>query len=120
MCRVLYCCTKFQKICSSLSGSKRCANSIFLAKLALYRFNLCIYLHTTPKGHLIKLNLHRTHKGHFSRKTVLIEKNIRSYDVLNGLNSIKFLEIFNINKTPNILSTNELKITFKPLNFARN
>ena len=42
-------------------------------------------LHTTPKRHL-KLE-------HFFRKTIPIEKNIRSHDVLNGLNSIKFLEI---------------------------
>ena len=50
---------------------------------------------------------------------ILIEKNIRSHDVLNGLNSMKFLEILNSDKTPNIFSTYQLKITFKPLNFAR-
>ena len=42
------------------------------------------------------------------------KKYIRSHDVLNGLNSIKFLEIFHCNKTPNIFSTYQLKIlTFK-------
>ena len=56
---------------------------------------------------------------HFFRKTILIEKNIRSHDVLNGLNSIKFLEILNSNKTFNIFSTYQLKVTFKPLNFVR-
>ena len=67
-------------------------------------------LHTTPKGHLIKL-------GTFlKKKNIFIEKNIRSHDVLNGLNSIKFLEILNSNKTPNIFSIYQLKITF---NFAR-
>ena len=55
-------------------------------------------LHTTPKGHLIKI-------GTFLRKTILIEKNICSHNVLNGLNSIKFLEILNSNETPNILNT---------------
>ena len=60
-------------------------------------------LRTTPKGHLTKI-------GIFLQKMILIEKNIRSHDVLNGLNSIKFLEIFNSNKTPNIFSTYELKI----------
>ena len=65
------------------------------------------------------LNLHTTPKGHFFRKTILIEKNIRLHDVFNGLNSIKFLEILNCNKTPNIFSTYHLKITFKHLNFAR-
>ena len=44
---------------------------------------------------------------------------MRSRDVLTGLNSIKFLEILNSNKTPNIFSTYQLKITFKPLNFVR-
>ena len=50
---------------------------------------------------------------------ILIEKNTRSHDVLNGLNSIKFLEILNSNKAPNIFSTYQLKITSKPLNFVR-
>ena len=69
-------------------------------------------LHTIPKGHLINI-------GTFLQKTILIEKNIRLSNVLNGLNSIKFLEILNSNKTPNILTTYKLKITFKHLNFAR-
>ena len=69
-------------------------------------------LHTTPKRHLIKI-------GTFLQKNIFFEKNIRSHDVLNGLNSIKFLEMFNSNKTPNIFSTYQLKITFKHLNFAR-
>ena len=37
------------------------------------------------------------------RKTILIEKNICSHAVLNGLNSIKFLEILNSNKTLKIV-----------------
>ena len=54
--------------------------SILLAKRALCIFNLCIYLvHATLKWHLIKT-------GTFLLKT-LAEKNIRSRDVLNGLNS---------------------------------
>ena len=65
-------------------------------------------LHTTPKRHLINY-----------RKTIFIEKNIRPHDVLNGLKSIKFLEILSSNKTSNIFSTYQLKITFKPLNFVR-
>ena len=69
-------------------------------------------LHTTPKGHLIKI-------GIFLQKTILIEKNTPLHDVLNGLNSIKFLEILNSNKKPNIFCTYQLKITFKPLNFVR-
>ena len=44
---------------------------------------------------------------------------MRSHDVLNGLNSVKFLEIVNSNETPNIFSTYQLKITFKRLSFAR-
>ena len=55
----------------------------------------------------------------FFRKAILIEKNIRSHDVLNFLNSIKFLDILNSNKTPNIFSTYQLKISFKHLSFAR-
>ena len=109
---MLYCCTKFQNICLSLlSRSKRRANFHIFSKISFGVFNLCIYLICTPKGHLIKI-------GNF-RKTILIEKNIRSHDVLNGLNSIKFLEILNSNKTPNIFSTYQLKITFKHLIFAR-
>ena len=54
-------------------------------------------LYTTPKGHLIKI-------GTFFMKAILIEKDTRSHDVLNGLNSVKFLEILNSNKTPNIFS----------------
>ena len=56
-------------------------------------------LYTTPKGHLIKI-------GTFLQKNDSYrETNIRSHDVLNGLNSIKFLEILDSNKTPNIFST---------------
>ena len=39
--------------------------------------------------------------GTFLQKNVLIEKNIRSHDVLNSLNSIKFFEILDSSKTPN-------------------
>ena len=70
-------------------------------------------LHTTPKRHLIKI-------GTFLQKNdFYIEKNIRSHDGLNGLNSIDFLEILNSNKTPNTFSIYKLKIAFKHLNFAR-
>ena len=68
-------------------------------------------LHTTPKGHLIKI-------GTFLPKTSLIEKNIRSHDVLNGLNLIKFLEILNSNKTPDKFSIYQVRITFKHLSFV--
>ena len=50
---------------------------------------------------------------------IYVRKNIRSHDVLSGLNSIKFLEILNSNKTSNTFSTYQIKITFKPLNFVR-
>ena len=47
-------------------------------------------------------------------------ENITSHDFFKGLNSIKFLEIFNSNKTPNIFSIYQLKIsTFKYSNFVR-
>ena len=78
-------------------------------------FNVCIYLLMQiqlPRDIYLKLE-------HFFRKMTLIEKNIRLHDVLNGINSIKFLEILNSKKTPNIFSTYQLKITFKHLNFAR-
>ena len=70
-------------------------------------------LHTTPKGHLIKFGTFLQEKG------FLLRKNIRSHDVLNGLNSLEFLEILNSNKTSNIFPTYQLKITFKHLNFVR-
>ena len=38
---------------------------------------------------------------------------------LNGLNSIKFIETLNSNKTPNVSSTYQLKISFKHLNFTQ-
>ena len=69
-------------------------------------------LHTTPKAHLIKIGI-----LYFFRKTILIEKNIRSH-VLNGLNSIKFLEILNSNKTPDKFSIYQVRITFKHLSFV--
>ena len=56
------------------------------------------------------LNLH---------STILIEKNIRSHDVLNGLKSTKFLEILNSNKTPYKFSIYQVRITFKHLSFVR-
>ena len=62
-------------------------------------------LHTTPKRHLIKI-------GTFLQKNDFTMKNIHSHDVLNGLHSIKFLEILNTNQTPNIFFTYQLKITF--------
>ena len=67
-------------------------------------------MHTASKGHLIKIGTS------LQKKTILIEKNIRSHDVLSGLNSIKFLEILNSNKTLNTFSTYQFKITFKHLN----
>ena len=70
-------------------------------------------LHTTPKGHLIEI-------GTFlQKKRFLLRKNIRSHDVLNGLNSIKFLEILNSNKTPDKFSIYQVRITFKHLSFVR-
>ena len=78
--------TKFHKICSSLSRSKRRANfHIFFAKLALCMFNLCIYLICIQLPRVIQLKLE-----HFFRKTILIEKNTRSYDVLSGLTQSNF------------------------------
>ena len=38
-------------------------------------------------------------------KTILFERNLRPHDVLNGLNLIKFVEIFNSNETPNVFFT---------------
>ena len=80
----------FRKFCSSLSRAKRRANIDFriCSKICFVQVQfMCLpNLHTTLKEHLIKI-------GTFFRKTILIEKNIRSHDVLNGLNSIKFLEI---------------------------
>ena len=76
------------KISENLLESKHRAN---FRNFLMYLPNL----HTTLKGNLIKI-------GTFLQKTILIEKNIRSHDFLNDLNSIKFLEILNSNKTPNI------------------
>ena len=64
-------------------------------------------LHTASKRHLIKI------------RTFLIWKNINSQDVLKGLDSTKFLEIFHSNKTPNKFSNRQLKIAFKHPNFMR-
>ena len=58
----------------------------FFAKLALCLFISCIYVICIEPPRDIQLNLE-----HFFRKTILIEKNISSHDVLNSLNSIKFL-----------------------------
>ena len=55
----------------------------------------------------------------FFRKTIVFEKNLQSHAFLNGLNSTKFLEIVDSNKTPNIFSTYKLKITFKHLIYAQ-
>ena len=46
-------------------------------------------------------------------------ENTSLHDLFKGLNSIKFLEIFNSDKTPNIFSIYQLKITFKHSNFVR-
>ena len=73
-------------------------------------------LHTTPKRHLIKIGTFLQKNDSYSEK---IHVRTYSHDVLSGLNSIKFLEILNSNKTTNIFSTYQLKITFKPLNFVR-
>ena len=57
-------------------------------------------LNTTPKGHLIKT-------GTFiifiitSENDSYWEKYMSMHGVLNGLNSNKFLQILNSNKTPN-------------------
>ena len=71
-------------------------------------------LHTVPKRHLIKI---RTFLKEL--KSILIWKNINSQDVLNGLESTKFLEILHSNKTPNKCSNHQLKIAFKHPNFVR-
>ena len=41
-----------------------------------------------------------------------------SQDVLQGLDSTKFLEILHSNKTPNKFSNRQLKIAFKHPNFV--
>ena len=70
------------------------------------------------------LNLPTTPNGHLIKTGTFLQKNDSSWEKytfarrLDGLNSIKFLEILNSNKTPNILSTYQLNITFKPLNFV--
>ena len=48
-------CFKFQKICLSLSRSKRRANIPILRKSALCILNLCVCVITAPKRHLIKI-----------------------------------------------------------------
>ena len=42
-----------------------------------------------------------------------------NFDLVDGNCRTKFQKILNSNKTPNIFSTYQLKITFKPLNFAQ-
>ena len=53
----LYCCTKFQKICSSPSSSKRRTYFHIFSKISFVHvyFMYLLNLHTTPKGHLIKI-----------------------------------------------------------------
>ena len=46
-------------------------------------------------------------------------ENINSQDVLKGLDFNKCFQILKGNKTPNKFSTDQLKITFKYLNFVR-
>ena len=58
-------------------------------------------LHTAPKRHLTKIRI-------FLRKSILISKNINSQDVLKGLNSTKFLEIWHSNKTPKEFLSDQL------------
>ena len=77
---------------------------------------LSIDLLTLPR--LLLAGLIRPHLRWFSKSVpqigTFLQKHIRSHDILNGSNLIKFLEILKSNKTPNIFSTNGLKITFKP------
>ena len=105
-------CSKFQKICLSLSHSKCRANFPILRKISFVhaQFMRVANLHTAPKRHLIKLEL-------FLRKSIL--------NVLKGLDSTKFFEILHSNKTPNFqtntnkFSNHQLKIAFKHPNFVR-
>ena len=69
-------------------------------------------LHTTPKGHLIKNGTFLQKSDSYSEKYTFARR-------FEWLKLIKFLEILNSNKTPNIFSTYQLKITFKPLNVVR-
>ena len=69
-------------------------------------------LHTAPMRHLIKI---RT----FLKKIDSYLENINSQDVLEGLDSTKFLEILHSNKTPNKFSNHQLRIAFKHPNFVR-
>ena len=69
-------------------------------------------LETAPKRHLIKI---RT----FLKKIDSYLGKVNSHDVLKDLNSIKFLEILRSNKTPDKLSSDQLKIAFKHPNFVR-
>ena len=66
--------------------------------------NLCVYLICKGLTKDILINI--------LRKSILIWKKINSQDVLKGLDSSKFLEILNSNKTPNEFSTTNLKGTF--------
>ena len=62
--------------------------------------NLCVYLICKGLTKDILINI--------LRKSILIWKKINSQDVLKGLDSSKFLEILNSNKTPNEFSTTNL------------
>ena len=68
-------------------------------------------LHTAPKRHLIKF------RTFLKKNDSFFLKNISSY-VLKGLNSGKFLEIVNRNKTPNKFSTQNHFYAFKFLSQA--
>ena len=109
------CCLKFQKICLSLSRSKRRSNFTILRKICFVHAQfICVYLICIQHQRNIWLKLKL-----FFRKTILIKENISSHDISKGLNSIKFLEILNSNKKPNIFSIHQLKITWKHSTFVR-
>ena len=99
-----------ENLLEPISRSKRPLNFHIFSKISfvhvqfMYLFNL----HTTPKGHLIKIE-------HFFRKTILIKK---KYTFARRFEWLKLNQISNSNKTPDISSTYQLKITFKPLNFV--
>ena len=69
-------------------------------------------LHAAPKRHLSKI---RT----FVKKIDSYLENTNSQNVLKGLDSTKFLEIWYSNETPNKFSNHQLKIAFKHPNFVR-
>ena len=70
-------------------------------------------LETTPKEHLIKIGTFLQKNDSYCEKYTFA----RRFEWL--LNSIKFLEILNGNKTPDKFSIYQVRITFKHLSFVR-